>query len=326
MTTAVEKEENNICLPVLRVKIYNVDEEQSTETYMLLDTASQRTIISMQVAKKLELPLEKISVILRTVDDKRAIEMHKSMVLIGDIMMEVLVSGRMDLQTEEMSTDPATDYQEMSHIKFNEKFPRGRRAIDILLGQDLLGKILTGNIIKHQPSGPIAMETIFGWAVGGKIKGSYRSNSMRSLSTSLISNHELSEMFERFWRMENNDMEDDMDTEQTSLSVEDQYAVDYFNQTVRFKNGRYQVPLIYKENAPELQNNFKQAMRRLIFLEKRLLKDPEAIELYKAAMDEYLKRGDAELVPPSELHKENAFFLPHREVLDRTRSTTKCRI
>jgi hypothetical protein len=223
--------------------------------------------------------------------------------------------------------DPTEIHPELRQIRLNEQFPRGRHRVDVLVGQDILGMILTGRMIKVEPNGPIAIETIFGWAIGGKVNGKYQSNSMISLATETMTNEELSELFEKFWAQENNiteDKEDDPDAK--NLSAEELYAWDVFRKTLRFENNRYIVPLIYKENAPELENNFKQAMRRLIFLEKRLMKDPEAMQLTRDAMNEYFKRNDAEPVPQEEINNKDVFYMPHREVIHKDRSTTKCRI
>ena len=73
--------------------------------------------------------------------------------------------------------------------------------------------------------------------------------------------------------------------------TDDDFALQRFNESVRFENNRYQVTWLWKEEDPNLPENFELALGKLKSLIRRLQNEPENLKRYDAAIQEQLKRG-----------------------------------
>ncbi|XP_046601430.1 uncharacterized protein LOC124295449 [Neodiprion lecontei] len=118
--------------------------------------------------------------------------------------------------------------------------------IDILGEADSYGLIIKPGVRAGQPGQPIAIQTIFGWAVLGPITQSPHSSPAHQHH--LISNSHLHELITRFW-----EVEEVPSTHQESLSAEEAECEAHFIAThSRDSSGRYIVRLPFKSNAPPL--------------------------------------------------------------------------
>ena len=61
-------------------------------------------------------------------------------------------------------------------------------------------------------------------------------------------------------------------------------------------NGYFELPIPFKPKSTELQNNYTLAKRRLTNLARKLQKDPNLYQHYKAGMAELVDKGYAEPV------------------------------
>ncbi len=113
--------------------------------------------------------------------------------------------------------------------------------------------------------------------------------------------------------------------EHTTLSPDDQQAVDIFDSTTTLKDGRVQVKLPFKSNAPELGDSRKQAISRF-YNNERSLSTKGKLDDFNAALREYLTLGHAHVIPPNELHPPRpVFYMPVHGVFKETSSITKVR-
>ena len=91
-------------------------------------------------------------------------------------------------------------------------------------------------------------------------------------------------------------------------------------------DGRYQVALPWKENVPDLPDNYDMALRRLCNIERRLLKNPEIAAAYSENITQYLEKGYIRKIDPTEEKLARRWYLPHFPVVRLDRATTKTRI
>ena len=126
-----------------------------------------------------------------------------------------------------------------------------------------------------------------------------------------------------FWELESLGI-----TSERSESPDDVEALQRFEETSIFKDGRYQVELPWRQNHPPLQDNYRIAKKRLESLKRKLRKDVTLYSRYNDVVEDYLKQGMAEDVP-----RENAsppssqtYYLPHHAVLREDKVTTKLRV
>lgn len=189
-------------------------------------------------------------------------------------------------------------------------------SIDILVGLDYYWQLVRQGIV-HVPNGPVAQDTAFGWVVSG----SWDSNSSAVESHQLLSLEDIPERNLRsFWDLESigiNPLE----------SCVDNSTLKHFNETIQFKDGRYEVALPWKQGpyVPELMDNERTARARLSSLSRRLNRDPNLRSSYDQVLEEMERQGMITEVNTGELVPYPVFYLPHHPVVKETSTTTKVR-
>ena len=206
-------------------------------------------------------------------------------------------------------------------------------AIDILLGATAAGQIMLPGIVRGPPNSPVAQLTKFGWMLSGAVEMHSPFDPTHSMSSSaqVSSSHVmcrvdeecLQDSIERFWKLE------ELEPAQCNLSSEDQRCEDHFASThQRSPDGTYTVELPFKNSDLVLGNSRDAAVKRFLRVENRLVANPSVQAQYVKAMQDSIALNFLELVPANELSKpaSASYYLPHREVVKESSSSTKVRI
>ena len=193
--------------------------------------------------------------------------------------------------------------------------------VDVLVGVDYYFSFMSGRVVKGDcSSGPVAMESILGWVVGGcLLNRSGESNSsnvntthvMRIHSENVNKNIDLRDELSKFWTIES--VEDDLN----DAVIE------------QFKNGkRYVTKLPFKSEHDMLPDNFEMCKQRLKSLKKRLNNNPELLNEYDKIIADYKNKGIVEVVhdPGWDTEPGGVHYLPHRAVIRADKETTKVRV
>ena len=160
--------------------------------------------------------------------------------------------------------------------------------------------------------GVVAWETKLGWVLQGPV--SCLTNQCDTPNnTNVLFTVDIS----KFW---------DLETIGISNDENEYHSVKKFYDSIeREENGRYKVPLLWKEDNHELESNFDKAQYRLKCLENRLEKNPNLKTDYNKVFEEYRELDIIEKVPESELNNDHVFYLPHHAVVKENRTSTKVR-
>ncbi|XP_063381264.1 uncharacterized protein LOC134667784 [Cydia fagiglandana] len=202
-------------------------------------------------------------------------------------------------------------FQHLQKLDLADPELRSTRPVELLLGSDYLDSILLLNNIKGPPGTPVAINSIFGYLIGGRI--SYES--MKRLSVNL-STCQLDMKLQKFWELESI-------PEHPHLTKDELRCESIFVDThTRDANGKYTVSLPFKENAPPLGDSRTIALSRLTKLEARLSRDPALRENYNKCIQEYLDLGHMEPVTDSASPGTPPYYLPHHVVVKSSTSTT----
>ena len=102
-----------------------------------------------------------------------------------------------------------------------------------------------------------------------------------------------------WWQTENFGCRYDCDTQH---SVEDANVMKFLNKKTRKVDGRYEVPLIWKDQNVRLPDNRLVAVHRLNVLERRLQRDPELAAAYEKTMSSDLEKGYIKKLRKKQLH------------------------
>ncbi|XP_050058384.1 uncharacterized protein LOC126550574 [Aphis gossypii] len=205
-------------------------------------------------------------------------------------------------------------------------------SVDMLIGGDLYPFILRSRSdIVHSPGLPSALNTQFGWVIVGAIEGSREYSTASSLVVHAASdNQNIGELLQRFWEVEELDINH-------SPSTEDEACERHFQETVsRDCNGRFHVALPFKSiisssmdkgntkhdaHSLGLGSSRALALNRLYNLERRLSKDEELYNAYRDFMDEYIALGHMKLA-----ERTGEYFIPHHAVVKRKENDIKIRV
>jgi hypothetical protein len=188
------------------------------------------------------------------------------------------------------------------------------RPIEVLIGADVYGKLLTGRREILQ-CGLVAIETYLGWVVTGKMQSRQKVSSMTALTM-----FTQSEPVNKLWEL---DVLGIQDPQCKKSKEEREMAVrTYFLDTVQVnEEGRYEVRLPWIEGHPPVPWNFNLAKRRLESTIRKLEGSTLRAE-YEEVLEDWLQTGIIEEVPMSQ--RDEGHYLPHRPVV-KENSTTKLR-
>ncbi|GBM44296.1 hypothetical protein AVEN_23348-1 [Araneus ventricosus] len=129
-------------------------------------------------------------------------------------------------------------------IDFTDSF-RNETEINLLIGADVLGILLTGNTVELE-SGLTAVETKLGWTVFGK--GSYEKDNI--LTT--LSMHSMNVPINKLWQLQVSGISSPKETEKEKGDLD----LNDFNDKMKIlPDGRYEVELPWKYDSKNLLSN-----------------------------------------------------------------------
>ena len=168
---------------------------------------------------------------------------------------------------------------------------------------------------------PTAVESTLAWIVGGPIEGLPCKSTQSMLSTERID--PVTHNLRQFWELKCIGIVDKGDVH---MSLEEEESVRQFNEGLKFDGELYEVPLLWKSDAPPLKSNYLRAVKRLEGVERQLRRVPERANAYKDAMNQYVEKGFAVEVKKTVDGNEKVSYLPHHAVFREDKKTTKCRV
>ena len=253
---------------------------QKVPVRVLLDSGSQRSYITKNVAESLALqgPSEVLSVSMLGGESSQT----KRMKRVSFSLTSVQGTDSMPVEKEALTIDKICTpldpvelnlekYPHLKNLVLADVYPRGSVDIDVLIGADFYFSFITGNCMKGKTlNSPTAVESTFGWIVSGPIEGQPSKKSTSMLSTVRID--PVTTSLKQFWELESIGI---VDKEDACMSVEEEDAVKRFEKGLKFDGERYEVPLLWKGDAPELRSNYYEAVKRLESVERQLRRNPE---------------------------------------------------
>ena len=136
------------------------------------------------------------------------------------------------------------------------------------------------------------------------------------MGTALDETETLNETLHSFWELES-----------LGIKQPDRCVLTEFEEKIKFKNGRYQVSLPWKDVHPPLPDNYQLALKRLRGLQHRLLQQPALLKEYDAIIQDQVKQGVVGVITdPTPTDGRAVHYLPHHAVVRQDKATTKIRI
>lgn len=193
-------------------------------------------------------------------------------------------------------------------------------AIDMLIGAELFMELLLRGTVKLGNCLPFLQESWLGWVVSGKAHKTIEKEIEEEVVCSLVTNGDLSDQIEKFWKMEECLTVDDRTLEE-KLSEEK-----FCSQVSRDSDGRYVVGMLLNDKIGSLGDSRKIAEVRLNSLWRKFEANPDLKRMYCDFMSEYLNLNHMKEVDGSEKGVHGSYYLPHHGVMKPDNKTTKLRV
>ncbi|UYV69015.1 KLHL10 [Cordylochernes scorpioides] len=314
---------NNISLMTLIVKIKGP--KRSKMVRVLLDSGSQKSYIRRSLAKELDLPKvgevklnkflfggqttgEKAHSIfyfqLDNVDEGKAFKM--------EALEETIICGNIS----PVETGPRQWELDKKGITLT-KVDNNKTEIDILIGGDYYGQLLTGKI-EQLAGGLTAIQTVLGWTLIGNTSSERPETSAQMVITLLTTQQRVASL----WELETIGIRDP--TEVIPVKEKNVLMQEKFREKIcRGHDGHYLLSLPWKEGIGTIPNNLEIAKRRLEAMTQKLTQKGQFVpydEVFRSWFRENLiEEVDREDIRPT------GHYLPHRPIYKVQSQTTPIR-
>ena len=297
-----------------------------SQARVFLDPGAACSFITERMAQQLRLPRRKSNTTIAGIGGISAARTRGAVSFIlsharGD-GKQVQIDGAFVLPkiTTDMPISPVPSISEWSHLSGLEladpDFGTPAR-IDVLLGADYYGEVLTHGRRWGARGTPYAQKTCFGWVLAGPLPSTDLPPSAYTCCFAMEDN-----ALQKFWEIEDHNMD------RPVLTQEERAVVQHFESShSRDSDGRYIVPLPRKLGVAPLGESREKAVTRFTKLERSLRSKGQFQEFAKA-MQEYFNLGHAEPVPPKERNNTctDSYYLPMHVVRKEDSSTSKVRV
>ncbi|UYV61264.1 hypothetical protein LAZ67_1004155, partial [Cordylochernes scorpioides] len=290
----------------------------------LIDTGSQRCLITNSCRKKLNLPLAECKTTVFGLGNK-LVEQS-----IGEVSLQFsphfsnLIFNANPIVIDKITSELPNFFIEKDNWPYlknlllaDPNFDKSSQ-IDLVIGAELAPCLFNGKVRFQNLSGPTACGSKLGWLLTGKILLSGE-NSNQDIT--MFASEEQDDFLEKFWELESVPSAKSLTREEISCEEI------YINNLKILEDGRYSVGLPFR-TLPTLGESRINALKRFLSLERKLQKSPSILKQYCDFMDEYLLINHMELIPSDELDTPSGqcYYIPHHCVFKEQSTTTKLRV
>ena len=292
-------------------------------TYALLDNGSQSSLIRRDIADELRLEGPETNLTLGTISDQevrhpsKRVQLTVTSVTDGeeyDIPWAWTVPAlNVPAQRFKLNSDDHSSLSELASYQFENV---DSSQIGLLIGANAPDAILPVEIRRNKPGSPIAVRTGLGWTIFGVANGSYKDVAGDVTSSYLIwsyTDEKFYDLMERFWLT---DIFGCLHQGEPANSPGDRQALDTLDKLTKLVSGRYEVPMLWGEENPNLTNNYVMALKRFQHLQSKLRQDPDRATRYANVIKTHVESGYARKMSPQEIVRTGPVtnYLPHHDV------------
>ena len=201
---------------------------------------------------------------------------------------------------------------ELAELKFADPCnTRDDLKVDILIGNDHYGQLVTGNMKKSNDETVIATESKFGWLLSGPVP--HQENALcQTIEIRSLEEDKLNETLTKFWEVN-----------EIPQNTPENKVLESFENTITFNKttGKYNVQLPWNDLKQDLPSNFELSKKRLNSLRYSLKANQELMIKYNKQLHEQLTLGFIEKVENIHNNAGTLHYIPHFPVLKSDGST-----
>lgn len=305
-------------LAIVPVRVKVAKGSRYIQTYAFLDPGSTATFCTENLMNLLN--VKGTEILLRTMGQEKPAGTYEVRGLeVGDLegctyldLPKVYTQSKIPVSKENIITEAdLKKWPYLSGIQLKEI----EADIELLIGTDVPRAMEPWQIINSHDNRPYAVQTLLGWVVTGplSVDSAAEHDGPIAVSSNRISVVELKDLLIRQY---NQDFSENMYEEKIEMSVEDKHFMEIASKSAFLKDGHYHLPLPFRDKDKIMPDNYDIVKERTLHLMKKFRKDKKYAEEYTSFMEDILKRGYAEKVPPQQLCREDerVWYIPHHGV------------
>ena len=321
----------SVALRIIPVLVADGDGEKH-RVNALLDDGSDSSYLSTEMALALRLPINENVLSLHTLsatDTKLASGFAVTVIesLDGNLSRKIGVRTLKHLCTNLRIPDwqhCKGKWPHLSGIEFPEV--EGRRTVDLLLGSDHPELMMALDERPGKIGEPVARLTPLGWTCVGVLEEDEQiveGREVRCSTYNTVSDRIIDDSLRALWEM---DMLEVQTGGATPMTTDEQQALSKATSSKTLLLDRYEIGIPWMMDKPNLPDNYREAERRLLSLEKTLGRKPQLAEQYKVGMKKNIESGYITMVGVDRDNLTKGWYLPHFPVIREDKETTKVRI
>ena len=346
--TATVNGKNEVLLQTAQGYVYGEDKSKKIPVNILFDGGSQRSYVTDEVRRKLNLNAETAETInLNTFGSQKSERKKCDLVCINldvgrdEQPVNIAALCYPTICSPISSRIDVSDYPHLLGLRFADRnLGERNKRIDLLIGADYLYNIIIGEVVRGI-SGPVAVSSKLGWLITGQTFpdtfacSNVTSNLTVDNNTEVIDipdseilenetnendSQEITDSLKEFWKHESLGVSETRENDKEAEKTKD------FD--IKFNGHRYEVSLPWRNDFSEepLSDNYDICVKRLKSLQGRLKNDPELLSEYNSIFQQQLQQGIIERVPEGKITEGKAHFICHHGVVRKDHDTTKLRI
>lgn len=295
---------SEILFRIVPVRLYG-KEGTFFETFAFLDEGSSITLLDQEIADILEIDGPQENLCLKWTGDTTRTETNSRRVAIkisggapGSkcfTISDVRTVSGLNLQTQSFD---ATQFVKKASCLRNVSVPSYKDATPrILIGLAHWTLALPTDIREDAGTGIIATKSKLGWAVSGVIGKSKVREALHAHVCECTHDEDLHKAVKNFFSIEYFGVRSSRNVIE---SKENERAKSILNRSLRKVGKRYEVALLWKHDEVRLPESRQMAFRRMICLEKKLVKDETMYTNLRGQIADYVEKGYARRLTPTE--------------------------
>ncbi|XP_026739836.1 uncharacterized protein LOC113502195 [Trichoplusia ni] len=308
------KDEDRAYLKIVPVQLYGP--KGQVRVLALLDEGSTVTLLDASIAEKIGAAGSREALTIETVGGKviRKDSSQKINLKIKGVHRRdkktITVRTIDDLKLSEQRVNRST-VKNCLHLKtIKRQLLYDAERPKLLIGQDNWGLIVTRRLKKGKPTEPVASLTHLGWVLHGCETGSNAVVNFTHYGRATSEGEDIEEVVREHFQLESLGIQNRLPSNDS-----DRRALETLEKTTkRLPSGQFEAGLLWKKEGETLPNNYNQAFRRLVNIEKKLDREEDVKEYYEKQIQTLIENGYAEKAPVTTT-KGKTFYLPHFAVI-----------
>ncbi|XP_055622871.1 uncharacterized protein LOC129766371 [Toxorhynchites rutilus septentrionalis] len=316
---------SNVFYQIVPVTLKNND--KIINTFAFLDAGSSLSLIDEEIANKLGLNGRIDPLMLKWTQNVTRNEQNSRRVQVrinGNNEKEYVMKGVRtikNLQLPEQSFNKEVMEKRYPYLKNLPLSSYSSIRPTILIGLSHSHLLIPFERRMRKPNEPTALRTKLGWFMFGNISSNVQGGHIMVIQQE----DEMNKALQKYFSTEDFGVKV---VKNLPKSAEEEKAEQILRSTMKYKDGRYEVGLLWKDEETKFPNSYNNAAKRLTTSERTLKKDPELKKWAIETFADYEKKGYIRKLSEEEIMKpiSRVYYLPHFIVHNKNKLPPKPRL